>query len=1360
MSREILEAMHALAREKGIEPEKLMIALEDALLSAYKKQPGSAKYARVEMDRETADFRVIELIIPERLEAHLIVETIDEETTVDPETGEMREPEEPEIDPKKFAEYRDQIDERDVTPDDFGRIAAQTAKQVILQRIREAERDMMYEEYRDRVGELITGIVQQSDSRYTLVQLRERVEALLPKSEQVEGERYDHSQRIKAVIKEVSPSTKGPAIIVSRRDPELIKKLFELEVPEIADGLVEIANVAREPGYRSKIAVISHTDGVDPVGACVGPRGSRVRMVVSELRGEKIDIIPFNDEPARFVAKALSPARVREVLVDDEAKQATVIVPDDQLSLAIGREGQNARLAARLTGWRVDIRSETEFAAEEAEHGYEEEEVQGRCAAILSNGTSLPQRLAAELALLRPRHPPGARQHRQRQRRRPCLRRRGGRAARRHRGAGARGSRRGAGDIAGHVPRRRCVGCGRIAPKSELLRIAVADRRAPDRGASARGSRSSTATARCPAAAPTCVAADPGSAAAGRSRLSGARHPPRRDRPRAARVGDARPQARRIGELMSKKRVHEIAKEHGLSSKELLEKLKAAGVEAKAAASSVEEDAALKVLGARRQRQRRASRCVAGARRVDTSRAGSRQAHPTADARARCERAIRHGPAEAPRRRRRQPPRRPPSGPVHTRSRRANTSSDRHAGPGPAAPGAAAPAGSAAAAAAERVRPTRDSRTGERTPGDIGPGGRRRVVIDSQASRRQQGGPSNQPQRRPRRGRRRRGTYDETIAPIDTAAMEATDLIRVNSGSTVKDIAEYLGVAVPEVIKKLMSLGEMATLTQTLSDDAIQVLADEFDKQIEIVHAADDVEVEPVFEDAEEDLIERPPVVTIMGHVDHGKTSLLDAIRETEVVAGEAGGITQHIGAYQVRHAGKEITFLDTPGHEAFTAMRARGANVTDLAVIVVAADDGVKPQTEEAIDHAKAAEVPIIVAVNKIDKEGAQPERVRTEMTQHGLQPSEWGGDIEFVDVSAKTHEGLDTLLETIQVVTDLEELKANAGAEASGAVIESKLDPGRGPVVTILIQRGTLRVGDALVAGAHFGRVRAMHDFTGGKLKRAMPGQPVEVLGFDGVPEAGEHVRVVENERRARQLAGERANRLKTEALARRSGRKVSLEDVFKLAQEGTVKELGLVVKADVAGSLEAIEDEIAKLPQQEVKVNIIHRGVGGINESDVMLASASDGVILAFNVRPVGDARQIADREGVEIRSYAVIYRAIEELRAAMQGMLEPAEVETPLGQAEVRQLFKASRIGTIAGSFVTEGKVTRGSRVRVVREGTVIYDTTIESLRRFNEDVREVASGFECGIVLTNFQDLREGDVLETYETRQVERELST
>jgi translation initiation factor IF-2 len=796
---------------------------------------------------------------------------------------------------------------------------------------------------------------------------------------------------------------------------------------------------------------------------------------------------------------------------------------------------------------------------------------------------------------------------------------------------------------------------------------------------------------------------------------------------------------------MAKKRINELAREHDMPAKEVMARLRAAGIEVKAQASAVDEV--------------QARRAIAGQplEVPEASNGKTEQAPPK-----------RTGPRVPPRT---QQPRqgdaprgtgRPDGGPRGQRpdsgQRQGGAGRPDGAPPRQGAPGAGGAGGGTS-------RPNRGDLRGERAPGAGGAGGRRRVVIDSQASRRGPGGPGGGPQGPPRRpprgrGRRRRGTYDDTIAPIDASALEATDEIRVNSGSTVKDVAEYLGVPVPEVIKKLMTLGEMATLTQTLSDEAIQVLADEFDKKIEIVHAADDVELEPLFEDAEEDLVERPPVVTIMGHVDHGKTSLLDAIRTTEVAAGEAGGITQHIGAYQVHHGDKEITFLDTPGHEAFTAMRARGARVTDLAVIVVAADDGVKPQTEEAIDHARAAEVPIIVAVNKIDKDGAQPDRVRTEMTQHGLQPAEWGGEIEFVDVSAKTHQGLDSLLDTIQVVTDLEELRANSDADASGTVIESKLDPGRGPVVTVLIQRGTLRVGDALVAGAHFGRVRAMHDFIGSKVKRATPGEPVEMLGFDGVPEAGEIVRVVENERRARALAGERANRLKTEALARRSGRKVSLEDVFKLAQEGAVKELSLVVKADVAGSLEAIEDEIAKLPQQEVAVNIIHRGVGGINESDVMLASASEGVVLAFNVRPVGDARQIAEREGVEIRSYAVIYRAIDELRAAMQGMLEPAEVETTLGQAEVRQLFRASKIGVIAGSFVTEGKVTRGAKARVVRDGTVIYDTTVESLRRFNDDAREVTSGFECGIVLANFQDLREGDVLETYETRLQERELAS
>jgi translation initiation factor IF-2 len=674
-----------------------------------------------------------------------------------------------------------------------------------------------------------------------------------------------------------------------------------------------------------------------------------------------------------------------------------------------------------------------------------------------------------------------------------------------------------------------------------------------------------------------------------------------------------------------------------------------------------------------------------------------------------------------------------------------------------AAPAPSQPAPDPPARADQRQRPTRDSLQGERAPGAAG--GRRRVVIDSQASRRASGGPpaqSAQPARRQRRGRRRRGTYDdEAESRPSTPTVLVNPAIRVNSGSSVKDVAEYLGVPVPEVMKKLMALGEMKTLTQTLSDEAIGVLASELGKDVEIVHTEEEPIEEAVYEDQEEELVERPPVVTIMGHVDHGKTSLLDSIRQTEVAAGEAGGITQHIGAYQVHQDAKTITFLDTPGHEAFTAMRARGARVTDIAVIVVAADDGVKPQTEEAVDHANEAGVPMLVAVNKIDKEGADTNRVRTEMTQLGLQPVEWGGDTEFVDVSAKTKVGLDDLLETILVMAEVEELRANPDAPASGTVIESKLDPGRGPVVTVLISRGTLHVGDALVAGAHWGRVRAMNDFLGSRVNQALPGEPVELLGFDGVPEAGELVRVVDHERRARQLASERASRLKAEALARRSGKRISLEDIFKSG----VQELNLVLKADVAGSLEAIEDEIAKLPQEEVSVNVIRSAVGAVTESDVMLSAASDAVILAFNVRPVGDARAVAEREGVEIRHYAVIYRAIEELRDAMQGMLAPEEVEETLGSAEVRQIFRASRVGTIAGCHVLDGKVTRGSKVRLVRDGTVVYDGEIASLRRFNEDAREVSAGFDCGIVLRDFADIKEGDVLETYATRQVERELS-
>ncbi|MEW6582838.1 MAG: translation initiation factor IF-2, partial [Actinomycetota bacterium] len=624
---------------------------------------------------------------------------------------------------------------------------------------------------------------------------------------------------------------------------------------------------------------------------------------------------------------------------------------------------------------------------------------------------------------------------------------------------------------------------------------------------------------------------------------------------------------------------------------------------------------------------------------------------------------------------------------------------------------------------------------------------RRRVVIDPQAGRRPQ------QQTRDRRGGPRQPRPDEReVQAVDPTTLPAVD---IPSGATVKDVAEGLGVPTAHIIKALMGMGEMATITQSLSDDAIELLAAELEREVRIVHAEEEAEVEPTFDDPPESLVARAPVVTVMGHVDHGKTSLLDAIRSSEVAAGEAGGITQHIGAYQVHHDAREITFLDTPGHEAFTAMRARGAKVTDVAVIVVAADDGVMPQTVEAIDHARAANVPFMVAINKIDKADANPDRVRQELSQRDVIPSAWGGTHEFVEVSAHTGQGIEDLLETVLLVADADaEPVANPTAPASGTVIESRLDPGRGPVCTLLVQRGTLRVGEVLLVGDTYGRVRAMHDYTGAALKAAGPSVPVEVLGMDGVPDAGEKFRTVENEREARQLASQRAQRLRAEELANR--RPVSLEDLFARIKEGGLKELNLIVKGDVQGSVGALTDALMKIEQDEVRLRVIHTGVGAINESDVMLAAASSAIVIGFNVRPRPEAKLLAEREGVDIRTYRVIYRVIEDVRDALIGMLEPEEVEEVVGHIEVRATFRASRIGTIAGAYVTDGVVRRSSQIRLLRDGTVVHEGAIGSLRRFDEDVREVSAGFEFGLVLDGYNDIKEGDTAEAFEVRLVPR----
>ena len=640
-------------------------------------------------------------------------------------------------------------------------------------------------------------------------------------------------------------------------------------------------------------------------------------------------------------------------------------------------------------------------------------------------------------------------------------------------------------------------------------------------------------------------------------------------------------------------------------------------------------------------------------------------------------------------------------------------------------------------AAPESGRVERDSERGKR----------RRVIIDAQASRR---GPAQQ-------GRDRRGQKSVRLEEREPAVQIApADMpqVDIRSGATIKEMAEVLGIPATRIITTLMGMGEMATITQSLSDEEIELVAAELERKIQIIHAEEEDEFASTEEDAPESLVARAPVVTVMGHVDHGKTSLLDAIRHAEVVAGEAGGITQHIGAYQVRHNDRELTFLDTPGHEAFTAMRARGAKVTDVAVIVVAADDGVMETTLEAIDHARAAEVPFMVAINKIDKPNANPDRVRQELSTHEVIPTSWGGTYEFVEVSAIEKIGLDALLETVLLVADADaDPKANPTAEASGSVIESRLDPGRGPVCTLLVQRGTLRVGDVLLVGQTFGRVRAMHDYKGDVIDDAGPSVPVEVLGMDGVPDAGERFRTVENERVARQLAAQRSHRIRSEELANR--RPISLDDLFARVQEG-LKELNIIIKADVHGSVEALRDALEKIEQTEVRLRVIHTGVGAVTESDVNLAAASEAIIIGFNVRPRPEARALAEREGVDIRSYRVIYRAIEDMRSALIGMLSPDIVEETLGSVEVRTIFRASRIGTIAGSYVTDGIIRRNANIRLVRDGTVVHEGKIASLRRFDDDVREVSQGFECGVVIEGYNDVKEGDVIEAFELKEVAR----
>lgn len=605
------------------------------------------------------------------------------------------------------------------------------------------------------------------------------------------------------------------------------------------------------------------------------------------------------------------------------------------------------------------------------------------------------------------------------------------------------------------------------------------------------------------------------------------------------------------------------------------------------------------------------------------------------------------------------------------------------------------------------------------------------------------------------KNKNRNKNFQPQQAPEKKKEKELPSKITFSESLTVAELAKKLHREPSEIIKKLFLLGVMATINQELDKDAIELIASEYGVEVEEEIKVDLTDLEVYFtDDSESELVERPSVVTIMGHVDHGKTTLLDSIRHTKVTAGEAGGITQHIGAYQVVENGKKITFLDTPGHAAFTTMRARGAKITDITILVVAADDGVMPQTVEAINHAKAAEVPIIVAVNKIDKPAANPDKVMQELTEHGLIPEAWGGDTIFVPLSAKTGEGIDSLLEMILLVSEVEEYKANPNRHAVGTVIEAQLDKGRGSVATLLVQNGTLRIGDPIVVGHTFGRVRAMVNDLGRRVKEAGPSTPVEITGLNDVPQAGDRFVVFDDEKTARHVGEARAS-LAIQA-QRSANTRVSLENLFEHMKQGEMKDLNIIIKADVQGSAEALAASLRKIDVEGVNIKIIHSAVGAINESDITLAAASNAIVIGFNVRPDNNAKRAAEAEDVDVRLHRIIYKVIEEIEAAMKGMLDPEFEEKIIGQAEVRQTFKVSKVGTIAGSYVTEGKITRDSGVRLIRDGVVIFEGEIDDLKRFKDDVKEVSQGYECGITIKNFNDVKENDVIEAYIMEEVGR----
>lgn len=1096
MNKEILAVVEAVSNEKALPREKIFEALESALATATKKKYEQEIDVRVQIDRKSGDF--------DTFRRWLVVDEVTQPTKEI--TLEAARYEDESLNLGDYVE--DQIES--VT---FDRITTQTAKQVIVQKVREAERAMVVDQFREHEGEIITGVVKKVNRDNISLDLGNNAEAVILREDMLPRENFRPGDRVRGVLYSVRPEARGAQLFVTRSKPEMLIELFRIEVPEIGEEVIEIKAAARDPGSRAKIAVKTNDKRIDPVGACVGMRGARVQAVSTELGGERIDIVLWDDNPAQFVINAMAPADVASIVVDEDKHTMDIAVEAGNLAQAIGRNGQNVRLASQLSGWELNVMTVDDLQAKHQAEAHAAIDTftkyldidEDFATVLVEEGFSTLEELA-------------------------------------------------------------------YVPMKELLEIEGLDE-------------------------PTV-------------------------------------EARRVAE-----EARRMAEENKWTDN----------------AEPTEDSSDYHVTTSQHARQAEDE----SDREVEGGRGRGRNAKAA----------------------------RPKKGNKHAESK------------------------------ADREEARAAVRGGK--------GGKRK------------GSSLQQGFQKPAQAVNRDVVIGETI--------------------TVGELANKMAVKGSQVIKVMMKLGAMATINQVIDQETAQLVAEEMGHKV-ILRRENELE-EAVMSDRDTGAAAEPraPVVTIMGHVDHGKTSLLDYIRSTKVASGEAGGITQHIGAYHVETENGMITFLDTPGHAAFTSMRARGAQATDIVVLVVAADDGVMPQTIEAIQHAKAAQVPVVVAVNKIDKPEADPDRVKNELSQYGILPEEWGGESQFVHVSAKAGTGIDELLDAILLQAEVLELKAVRKGMASGAVIESFLDKGRGPVATVLVREGTLHKGDIVLCGFEYGRVRAMRNELGQEVLEAGPSIPVEILGLSGVPAAGDEVTVVRDEKKAREVALYRQGKFREVKLARQQ--KSKLENMFANMTEGEVHEVNIVLKADVQGSVEAISDSLLKLSTDEVKVKIIGSGVGGITETDATLAAASNAILVGFNVRADASARKVIEAESLDLRYYSVIYNLIDEVKAAMSGMLSPELKQQIIGLAEVRDVFKSPKFGAIAGCMVTEGVVKRHNPIRVLRDNVVIYEGELESLRRFKDDVNEVRNGMECGIGVKNYNDVRTGDVIEVFEIIEIQRTIA-